>query len=397
MSGTGRSVLFLLQRCVAVSQRTLPAAIVKTAQSCGFTQNRTWTSATRTVWLRRFGELQAAGRSSQARFCTKAGEPSEEEYPPLPDYQSESKPTRTKDIYIIQVKGLPWTCTTHDLLHFFSDCRVHDGENGIHLAVDQLGRPSGRAFIELEHEEDVRKALEKHRQYLGPRYVEVFEVTNTDAEAILTKSAHPPADGVVKLRGLPFDCTEDEIVAFFSGLDIVENGITIVANRKGRRTGEGFVKFTSQEAANEALQRDRDLIGSRYIEVFPSSSEDIESTLRRRMGSAPVQTNPEPADWRPQNITRAAAPHSSTVPLHYIHMRGLPFPVSGEDIVKFFYPLAVSKILIECGPTGRPSGEADVFFRCHSDALTAMSKDKMNVGRRYIELFLNSVPNSDGH
>lgn len=43
---------------------------------------------------------------------------------------------------------------------------------GIHFVVNRMGRPSGTAFIEMEHEEDVKKALEKHRQYLGPRYVE---------------------------------------------------------------------------------------------------------------------------------------------------------------------------------------------------------------------------------
>lgn len=53
-----------------------------------------------------------------------------------------------------------------------SECRIRDGVNGIHLTVDRQGRPSGQAFVELEHEEDVCKALEKHRQYLGPRYVE---------------------------------------------------------------------------------------------------------------------------------------------------------------------------------------------------------------------------------
>lgn len=52
------------------------------------------------------------------------------------------------------------------------ECRIRDGVKGIHLTLDRLGRPSGRAFIEMEHEEDVSKALEKHRQYLGPRYVE---------------------------------------------------------------------------------------------------------------------------------------------------------------------------------------------------------------------------------
>lgn len=35
-----------------------------------------------------------------------------------------------------------------------------------------MGRRSGRAFLEMEHEEDVSKALEKHRQYMGPRYLE---------------------------------------------------------------------------------------------------------------------------------------------------------------------------------------------------------------------------------
>lgn len=57
----------------------------------------------------------------------------------------------------------PWLC---------AECRIRDGVKGIHLTVDKLGRPSGRAFIEMEHEADVGKALEKHRQYLGPRYVE---------------------------------------------------------------------------------------------------------------------------------------------------------------------------------------------------------------------------------
>lgn len=54
----------------------------------------------------------------------------------------------------------------------FQDCRIRDGADGIHLTLNRDGKPSGEAFIELDYEEDVQKALEKHRQYLGPRYVE---------------------------------------------------------------------------------------------------------------------------------------------------------------------------------------------------------------------------------
>lgn len=46
----------------------------------------------------------------------------------------------------------------------------------------------------------------------------VYEVTNTDAEDILKKSVHPAGDQrVVRIRGIPFTCTEADIAHFFSG------------------------------------------------------------------------------------------------------------------------------------------------------------------------------------
>lgn len=52
-------------------------------------------------------------------YYLQAGGPSEDEYPPLPAYQLESEQEK-KDIFIVQVKGLPWSCTADDLLKFFS-------------------------------------------------------------------------------------------------------------------------------------------------------------------------------------------------------------------------------------------------------------------------------------
>ncbi|XP_017286335.1 G-rich sequence factor 1 [Kryptolebias marmoratus] len=419
MSGTCATARFFLRRCVAL--RRPPGLTAAAGTSCGSVpgsviQRRTWSSETRTellwtrtdcLWTRtdRLRTLcQPAVTSGQPRFCTKAGPPCEEEneeYPPLPAYQPQPQP-ETKEVYIVHVKGLPWSCTEQELLHFFSECRIRDGEKGVHLTLDRRGRPSGQAFIELEHEEDVVKALGKDRQYLGPRYVEVYEVTNSDAEAILKDANEARGnDGVVLLRGLPYSCTEDEILHFFSGLDIKENGITIVTDYRGRNSGKAFVQFSSQEDADKALQKHRELIGHRYIEVFSSSRDSIRSSAREKLPSSgpPLQPRRRAAsDSQSDSRSPASVPPRSdgtNVQTHFLHLRGLPFQVSVEEIVEFFSPLVVSKVVVECAPNGRLNGEADVYFSCHTDAIAAMSKDRMTIGNRYIELFLNSEPNSD--
>ncbi|CAJ1069395.1 G-rich sequence factor 1 [Xyrichtys novacula] len=403
MSGTGRSLLFLLRRCVAVRHGPVSNEI-KTRSSVltgRLIQQRSLTSLSssspRTVCLQRLSEILSA-KHSLSGFCTKTGSSCEDDYPPLPAY--EGKPQAEKEVYIVLVNGLPWSCSTQDLLRFFSECRICDGEKGIHFIEDHLGRSAGQAFIEMEHEEDVRKALEKHRKYLGPRYVEVSEVTNKDAEEILKRSIKTAAKGgMVRLRGLPYSCTETDIVKFFSGLDIVQDGVTIVLDRRGRNSGRAVVHFATQEAADKALQRDRQSIGNRYIEVFPGRPDAVNTEWRGSSSLPPQQMSNQTLYNRtvpaPATVTRPRPPQSSAADHHFIHVRGLPFHISAEEIVKFFSPFIISKILMECGPDGWPNGEADIFFSCHGDATAAMTKNKHYIGERYIELFLNSAPDCD--
>lgn len=376
MSGRCKALLFLLQRSAKVAQITTPT-VTNTTVIRGFwrfIQHRSLSSAVRGVGVKNDFGKQSVLNTNYLNFCTKS--PIEEEYAPLPDYQPDSD-LEKQEVYLIEAKGLPWTCEPQDILEFFSGCRIRDGLKGIHIITNpKTGKSSGRAFIELEHEADVSKALQKNRRYLGPRYIEVSEITNSAAEAILKNALmdDAPSDCVVRLRGLPFSSSEPDIAQFFSGLDIVENGITIVRDKQGRNTGKAYVQFTSQEAFEEALRKDRDMMGHRYIEVFPSRKKETLTAL-----------NTPRIESIPQNSHRNGS-HSS----HCVHMRGIPFGVSGIDIVKFFYPLVVSRVLIEFGPDGKPRGEADVYFRSHEEAVTAMSKDRMYIGERYIELFLNS-------
>ncbi|KAF9616467.1 hypothetical protein IFM89_029764 [Coptis chinensis] len=81
----------------------------------------------------------------------------------------------------------------------------------------------------------------------------------------------PPPFFVVRLRGLPFDCTEPDIVEFFSGLDIVD---ILLVNKDGRFSGEAFCVLGYPLQVDFALQRNRQSMGRRYIEVFRTKRQE---------------------------------------------------------------------------------------------------------------------------
>ncbi|XP_020555177.1 heterogeneous nuclear ribonucleoprotein H isoform X2 [Oryzias latipes] len=346
--------------------------------------------------------------------------------------------------YVVRIRGLPWSCTQEEVASFFSE-----------------GRPSGEAFLELKTAEDFKNALAKDRKYMGHRYIEVFKSNRSEMDWVLKRNGPADYDScsgcMLRLRGLPFGCSKEEIVQFFSGLRIVPNGITLPVDYQGRSTGEAFVQFASKEIAEKALGKHKERIGHRYIEIFKSSRNEIRAYYdvpRRGLGGQrpgpydrPMMSGPRGGYYGPgsarsgvlmdnirtgggygggysnfdnyngfnnycfgngmydervrgERTGRGMGSHGYGGQVeggsgyhngHFVHMRGLPFRASEGDVAKFFSPLIPLRVHIDVAPNGKSTGEADVEFRSHEDAVAAMSKDKNHMQHRYIELFLNST------
>uniref|UniRef100_A0A8C8RTV2 G-rich RNA sequence binding factor 1 n=1 Tax=Pelusios castaneus TaxID=367368 RepID=A0A8C8RTV2_9SAUR len=359
-----------------------------------------------------FGALRSPLLPLGRSYVQQSGSSTEDEYPPLSEYEpSPSKTEEEDDVFLIRAQGLPYTCTVEDVLNFFADCRIRNGENGIHLLLNSEGRRRGDAFIELESELDVRKALEQHRKYMGERYVEVFEVHNEDVDRILrtlqSSSTSAVNEGLVRLRGLPYSCTEAEILEFFAGLNIVE--IAFVMDQRGRRkTGEAFVQFATPEMANQARLKHKEEIGHRYIEIFPSRRSEVQTYCslygKKMLTTALAATPIKESDFEENDLRESLDPAEacesekenesyneviekpwntlelrSNVSKHIVHLRGLPFQATAQDVVNFFAPLKPAKITLEYNSHGRGTGEADVYFETHEDAVAAMHKDKSHI------------------
>ena len=72
----------------------------------------------------------------------------------------------------------------------------------------------------------------------------------------------------VKMRGLPFRVTEQEIAEWFSSVaDPID--IYIKENGEGRPSGEAEVTFATEGDAKRAMQKNKQNMQHRYIELFP--------------------------------------------------------------------------------------------------------------------------------
>ncbi|KAK7113546.1 heterogeneous nuclear ribonucleoprotein F-like [Littorina saxatilis] len=392
---------------------------------------------------------------------------------------------------VVRLRGLPWSATVDDVNKFFEGCEIAGGISGIHLTQSREGRPSGEAFVEFASEDDVQMALKKNREHLGSRYIEVFRSKKGEMNWVIKRAGmdgNNLADAVVKLRGLPFGCSKEEIAQFFTGFEIVPNGIMLPEDRLGRSTGEAFVQFASQEIAEKALGKHKERIGHRYIEIFKSSAGECQAIFGNQrggmrppmgMGMGMGMGRPGPYDRgerfgnnpMPMGMGMGMGPmgpmgapmgppgpfggrgrgsrsvkgfyeddfddfnmgfnnmsfmanrgrggmrpprgrmqggmmddrprgppgsHYVSKTGHSVHMRGMPFLAIEQDVFDFFLPMQPVRVEFEYGQDGRRTGEANVDFATHQEAMEAMKKHRANMQHRYIELFLNSTPNSRG-
>jgi len=332
------------------------------------------------------------------------------------------------DRKVVKARGLPWSATAAEVVQFFNNCTIAGGDGGVHFTTNREGRPSGECFIELSTEEDVTEALKMDHQNMGKRYVEVFECSVKDMEfAVGGKTGGPTGkaeewgggdtfgdDGVVRLRGLPFEASKEDIADFFGGLEIEENGVLMVTDYNGRSSGEAFVQFTNGGDAGRALEKNKASMGRRYIEVFRSSMEEAKRAQSIMMGfdampgpargGGPMRGGygggmgrPGPYDRLRGGYGGGAAPYGGGPPMphrgggsgrHIVHMRGLPFRVTEQEIAEWFSSVADPvDVVIHYNHDGRPSGEADAMFGSESEATRALQKNKQNMQHRYVELF----------
>ncbi|XP_054740728.1 RNA-binding protein fusilli isoform X1 [Anastrepha obliqua] len=312
---------------------------------------------------------------------------------------------------IVRARGLPWQSSDQDIAKFFRGLNVAKG--GVALCLSPLGRRNGEALIRFVSQEHRDMALKRHKHHIGSRYIEVYRATGEDflaiaggasneAQAFLSKGAQV----IIRMRGLPYDCTAKQVLDFFTTgkdpcnvLDGIE-GVLFVKKPDGRATGDAFVLFANESDAPKALSRHRESIGQRYIELFRSTTAEVQQVLNRSMDPRNYE-----ASHQPPLIAQLPAMPLSLLPQHLItsgttknciRLRGLPYEALVEHILHFLDDFAKHIIYqgvhMVINAQGQPSGEAFIQMDSEESARLCASRKHnqfMMFGKkyRYIEVF----------
>ena len=85
-------------------------------------------------------------------------------------------------LFLVKLGGLPWKATKICISSFLESCNILGGLEGITIELNDWKKPSGTAYVELETEEDIEKALSYDKKYLKGRIITVnnysFETKN---------------------------------------------------------------------------------------------------------------------------------------------------------------------------------------------------------------------------
>jgi len=248
------------------------------------------------------------------------------------------------ELYCVRMYGLPFRATEYQVAQWFQDVEANCVDISFHF--NRQGRKSGDATAYFASETDAKKAMEKDKHDMNGRYINL----TLDTAAGTFNENCKEKENCIKMSGLPFRASEKEMKDFFlPNAKCVS--VKVILNRDGRPSGDAIASFDSQEEVEEAMKKDGEHLGSRYI-----------------------------------NLSRLQEESSSSE--HFsVKMSGLPFRTRGAEIVDWFSPTAECQgVKILKNRENRPSGEAIASFSTKEAAEAAMKMNKEYLGERFVIL-----------
>lgn len=268
----------------------------------------------------------------------------------------------------IRLRGLPYTAAIEDILEFMGEHTIDIKPHGVHMVLNQQGRPSGDAFIQMKSADRAFMVAQKcHKKMMKDRYVEVFQCSTEEMSFVLM-------GGTLNRSGLSpppckLPCLSPPTYAAFPAAPAMlptEAALYQPPLLATPRTPQAPTHSPAPAFAYYSPQLYMNMNMS-YTTYYPSPpvSPSTVSYFAAPPGSvaAAVAAQPTPAILPPQ-------------PGALVRMQGLPYNAGVKDILSFFqgYQLQADSVLVLYNWSGQRSGEALVTFPSEKAARRAVAE-----------------------
>lgn len=206
----------------------------------------------------------------------------------------------------VLLKGLPFKTSRDDIKTFFKSLVIPDESIRVIKYMD--GEATGLAFVKLEDEEEIERALLMDRNHMRQRYIEVRVSDESELyHLILRARAGTSRNELYKISGhgakqdfpiykhlstkfayvsgIPRGSQYKEVRNFFAGRLIGRGKIWLLREPgSGNFRGDGYVEFANAEECLLGLQNSGKMMGDSIVEVEPCEMEEAEEWSEGNLG-----------------------------------------------------------------------------------------------------------------
>lgn len=140
----------------------------------------------------------------------------------------------------------------------------------------------------------------------------------------------PKEQAALRMQGLPFKATDEDIEEFFSGFNMIAGSVKYQMNEETeRKTGHAAVLFESQDDADNAFkEKQKQEIGGRWILLNDCDVEDHSEFETFNLENKNVRCGDSVNE---DNVERC------------VKIRGLPWAANKGTVIEFFEGFKIKK------------------------------------------------------
>uniref|UniRef100_A0A8C9EPC4 Epithelial splicing regulatory protein 2 n=1 Tax=Pavo cristatus TaxID=9049 RepID=A0A8C9EPC4_PAVCR len=220
----------------------------------------------------------------------------------------------------VRLRGLPYTAGIDDILDFMGDATADIKPHGVHMVLNQQGRPSGDAFIQMKSADKAFMVAQKcHKKMMKDRYVEVFQCSGEEMNFVLMV-------GTLNRSGLsPPPCLSPPAYAAFQTAAVIPAEAAL---------------YQPQALLPTARTPQASAAAPPAVTYYPAQAAQLYMNYTAYYPSPPVSPTTVGYLAAPPGAVAAAATATHTPllpqPGALVRMQGLPYNTGMKEILSFF-------------------------------------------------------------